>query len=101
MTYALDTASMTKKQEELHLEEAEILMLRFSLRVTRKDKIMNERTRGTLQMNRFGQKIRQPRLRLFGHVKRGNDDYAGRKMLQMQFPEQKDDRSFDCDPCSD
>ena len=37
--------------------------VKVSLRVTRKDKIRNEHIRGTLKVDRFGQKVRQSRLR--------------------------------------
>ena len=52
------------------MEVAEVKMLRFSLGVTRMDKIMNEYIRGTAQVGRFGEKTREARLRWYGHVLR-------------------------------
>ena len=46
MLYGLETVSLTKKQEA-ELAVAELKMLRFSLEVTRMDKIKNEFIRGT------------------------------------------------------
>ena len=46
-------------------------MLRFSLGVTRMDRIRNKYIRGTVHVSRFGDKVREARLRWFGHVYRG------------------------------
>ena len=56
------------KIHEAEIGVAELEMLRFSLGVTRMDKIRNEYTRGTAQVGRFGEKTREARLRLCGHV---------------------------------
>ena len=62
-------------------------MLRFSLGVTRMDKIRNEYIRGTAQVGRFGEKTREARLRWYGHVQRKDDGYIGRRMLRMELQE--------------
>ena len=41
MVYGLETVAVTKKQVD-EMEVAEMKMLRFAMRVTRKDKIRNE-----------------------------------------------------------
>ena len=46
MMYGLETIALTKRQEA-ELEVAEMKMLRFSLGVTRLDKIKNDVIRGT------------------------------------------------------
>ena len=61
-------------------------MLRFSLGVTRMDKIGNEYIRGTAQVGRFGEKTREARLRWFGYLRRKDDGYIGRWMLMMELP---------------
>lgn len=43
-------------------------MLRFSLRVSRMDKIRNEYVRGTARVERFGHKVRETRLGMCGIV---------------------------------
>ncbi|KAK3518697.1 hypothetical protein QTP70_008580 [Hemibagrus guttatus] len=69
MLYCLETVSLRKRQES-ELEVAELKMLRFSLGVTRLDKIRNEYIRGTAHVGRLGDKVREARLRWFGHVQR-------------------------------
>ena len=76
MLYGLETVALTKRQE------AE--MLRFSLVVTRMDKIRNEYIRGTAQVGRFGEKTREAMLRWYGHLRRKDDGYIGRRMLRME-----------------
>ena len=65
---------------------AELKMLRFSLGVTRMDKIRNEYIRGTAQVGRFGEKTREAGLRRYGHVRRKDDGYIGRRRLRMELP---------------
>ena len=65
---------------------AELKMLRFSLGVTRMDKIRNEYIGGTARVVRFGEKVREARLRWFAHVLRKNAVYIGGRMLTMELP---------------
>ncbi|KAK3524746.1 hypothetical protein QTP86_002194 [Hemibagrus guttatus] len=69
MLYDLETVSLRKRQES-ELEVAELKMLRFSLGVTRLDRIRNKYIRGTAHVGRLGDKVREARLRWFGHVQR-------------------------------
>ena len=55
MLYGLETVALTKRQEA---EVAELKMLRFSLGLTRMDKIRNEYIRETVQVGRFGEDMR-------------------------------------------
>ncbi|KAK3511474.1 hypothetical protein QTP70_008953 [Hemibagrus guttatus] len=83
MLYGLETVSLRKRQES-ELEVAELKMLRFSLGVTRLDRIRNEYIRGTAHVGRLGDKVREARLRWFGHVQRRDSEYIGRRMLDME-----------------
>ena len=85
MLYGLETVALTKRQEA-EMEVAELKMLRFSLGVTRMDKIGNEYIRGTAQVGKFGEKTRGARLRWHGHLRRKDDGYIGRRMLRMELP---------------
>ena len=64
--------------------ELEVKILRFSLGVTRVDRIRNEVITGTTQTGRLGEKARESRLRWFGHVQRRDSEDIGRKMLEME-----------------
>ncbi|KAK3547537.1 hypothetical protein QTP86_021515 [Hemibagrus guttatus] len=85
MLYGLETVSLRKRQES-ELEVAELKLLRFSLGVTRLDRIRNEYIRGTAHVGRLGDKVREARLRWFGHVQRRESEYIGRRMLDMELP---------------
>ena len=85
MMYGLETVAVTKKQVE-EMEVAEIKMLRFAMGVTRKDKIRNEHIRSTVKVERLGMKMREGRLRWYGHVMRRDQEYVGRKMMEMELP---------------
>ncbi|KAK3544152.1 hypothetical protein QTP86_003162, partial [Hemibagrus guttatus] len=85
MLYGLETVSLRKRQES-ELEVAELKMLRFSLGVTRLDRIRNKFIRGTAHVGRLGDKVREARLRWFEHVQRRESEYIGRRMLDMELP---------------
>ena len=91
MMYGLETVAVTKKQVE-EMEVAEMKMFRFAMGVTRKDKIRNEyirSTSGVHQELRLGMKMREGRLRWYGHVMKRDQEYVGRKMMEMKLPEKR------------
>ena len=85
MLYGLETVAITKKQVE-EMEVAKMKMLRFAMGVTRKDKIRNEYIRGTATVERLGMKMREGRVKWYGHVMRRDQEYVGRKMIEMELP---------------
>ena len=60
--------------------------VRFSLGVTTMDKIKNEFIRGTAQVRQMGDKVREARLRWYGHMQRQNTEYIGKRMLCLELP---------------
>ncbi|XP_048056909.1 uncharacterized protein LOC125274573 [Megalobrama amblycephala] len=86
--YGLKTVALRKRQEE-DIEVAELKMLRFSLGVTRMDRIRNEYIRGTAHVRCFGDKVREARLRWFGHVQRRESEYIGKRMLRLEPPSRR------------
>ena len=62
MLYGMETVPVTKYQER-KFDVAEMSMLRFTLGLTRKDKVRNNRVREVLGVRRFGEKAREWRLR--------------------------------------
>ncbi|XP_051787950.1 uncharacterized protein LOC127529167 [Erpetoichthys calabaricus] len=85
MLYGLETVALTRKQET-ELEVAELRMLRFALGVTRMDRIRNEDIRGSAQVGCLGDKVREARLRWFGHVQRRDEGYTERRVLRIEQP---------------
>ncbi|KAF3699483.1 hypothetical protein EXN66_Car015170 [Channa argus] len=77
---------VAEKYVRLELEVADLKMLRFSLGVTRMDRIRNEDIRGTAHVRCVGDKVREDILRWFGHVQRRNCEYIGRRMLRLELP---------------
>ena len=68
------------------MEVTEMKTLRFAMGVTRKDKIKNEYIRSTVKVEWLGMKLREGRLRWYGHVMRGDHEYVGKKMMEMELP---------------
>ena len=54
--------------------------------MTRKDTISNEYIRGTVKVEWLGIKMREHRMRWYGHVMRKDQKYVGRKMTEMELP---------------
>ena len=61
MLYGLEAVPLTKRQEK-ELEVAELKMLRFSLGVSRLDRIRNDYIRGTAKVGKFEDRVREARL---------------------------------------
>ena len=60
-------------------------MVRWVLGVTRKDKI-NEYVRGTAKIAKLGDKLWNAGLCWCGHVKRREEGYVGKRMMEMTVP---------------
>ena len=73
----------------MKIQVAEMKMLRFAMGVTRKDMIRNEHIRSTIKLERLGMKMREGRLRWYGHVMRRDQEYVKRKIMEMELPEKK------------
>ena len=85
MVYGLETVAITKKQVE-EMEVVEMKMQRFGMGVTRKDKIRNEYNKGTVKVDRLGMKLREGRLRYYGHVMRRDQEYVGKGVMKIELP---------------
>ena len=89
MVYGLEMVAVTKKQVQ-EMEDSEMKMLRFAMGVTKKDKIRNEYIRGTINLERLGMKMREGRLKCYGHVTRRHQEYLGRRVMEMELPGKKE-----------
>ena len=85
MVYELETVAVTKKQVE-EMKVAEMKMFRFAMGVTTKDKIRNKYIRSTVKVERLGMKMREGRMRWYGHIMRRDQEYVGKKMMEMELP---------------
>ena len=85
MLYGMETVAVTEKQVE-KMKVAELKMVRWALGLTRKNKIRNEYVRGTAKIAKLGDKLRNARLRWYGHVKRRKEDYVGKRMMEVVVP---------------
>ena len=84
--YGMETVAVMERQVR-KMEVAELKIVRWALRVTRKDKIGNEYVRGTAKIAKLGDKLRNARLRWYGHVKRRKENYVGKRMMEMAVPD--------------
>ena len=79
---------MTKDQER-QFEVAEMKMLRWMCGHTRLDNIKDEVIRNRAGVNEIGDKIRQGRVKWYGHVMRREDEYVGRQAMEMEVKGQR------------
>ena len=89
MVYGLETVAVTKKQvEEIEVEKMKILM--FAIGVTRKIRLEMSTSglqlRVTVKVERLAMKMREGRLRWYGHVVKRDQEYVGRGMIEMELP---------------
>ena len=82
MLYGSECWAVDKKTEQ-RLSVAEMRMLRWMSGVTREDRIRNEYIRGSLGVASIVGKLRENRLRWFGHVKRREETEAVRVVMEM------------------
>ena len=81
----METVAVTERKMG-KIEVAELKMVRWALGVTRKDKIRNEYMRGTAKIAKQGDKLWNARLRWYGYVKRREEDYVGKRMIEIAVP---------------
>ena len=83
MMYASETWAM-KRVHEKKVNVAEMRMLRWMSDVTRKDKIRNDRIRGTVKVAQLSSKMQEKRLNWYGHVMRKDESYVGKRAMSME-----------------
>ena len=82
LLYGSETWAL-KKTHEQKLHTTEMRMLRWSGGVTLKDRVRNQYIRGTFKVAPITDKIKESRLRWFGHVMRRPDDHVVKTCLSM------------------
>ena len=96
MVYGLETVAVTKKQVKEMVKVAEMKMLCFAMKVTRKDKIRNEYIRGIVKVERLGMKMRKGRLIWYGHAMRRDQEYVGNIVTGKEEKRQNKEKIFRC-----
>ena len=88
MLYSTEILAVTQRLEK-KLEVAEMRMLRFECGITRLDKVKNEEVRSKLKVGQLGVKMREGRLRWFGHVVIREKRYVRRRVMAMEVGKRK------------
>ncbi|CAK1578064.1 unnamed protein product [Parnassius mnemosyne] len=73
-----------RKTDEQNLHVTEMKMLRWSGGVSRMDKIRNYYTRGSFKVAMVHKKLRENRMRWYGHVMRQDDDHVSKKVMNIE-----------------
>ena len=81
MLYGAETWPIKRAQE---LEVAEMRMLRWMLEVTRRDNVRNSLIRGKAKVMEVTKKVQERRMQWFGNIKRREEEYVGRRILDME-----------------
>ena len=78
LVYGADRSSTwaLEKAQENKLEVAEIRILQWMCGVTKLDKIINERIRGTSKLGGITKKVQERRLKRYGRVMRREEHYV-------------------------
>ena len=84
MVYGLETVAVTK-QKGKEMEATEMKILRFAMGVMRKDKTKNEYIRSTIKVEWLGMKMRESRLRWYGHVMRRDQEYVLERLYKRDL----------------
>ena len=55
-------------------------------RVTKLDRMRNERIRGKMKVGEISKKVQESRLKWYGRVLRREDEYVGKRVMAMEVP---------------
>ena len=85
MLYGMETVPVTSSHVK-KLEVTEMKMCRWACGHTLRDHVRNENIKERLKVENIAERCRKARLRWVGHLKRRDQDYLGRKTLEMVPP---------------
>ena len=85
LLYGAECWTASKKEEQI-LEKTEMRMLRRIKGVTLRDKVMNVDIRKKLGVNNIQEKVREMRLRWYGHIQRRKENNKVRAVVDMRVP---------------
>ena len=85
MLYGMETVPLTSSHVK-KLEVTEMKMCRWASGHTLRDHVRNDNIKDRLKVESIAERYRKARLGWFGHVKRRDQYYIGRKTLEMAPP---------------
>ena len=85
MLYGMETVPVTSYHVKKR-EVKEMKKCRWACSQTLRDHVRNDDIKERLKVENITKRCREARLRLFGHEKRRDQDYVGRKTLEMLPP---------------
>ena len=88
LMYGAETWALKKAQGN-KLEVPEMRMLRWMCGATKLDKIRNERIRRTTNVGEITKKVKERRLKWYGHMMRREEHYVGRRAMVMKVQGRK------------
>jgi hypothetical protein len=74
----------TTKKDEARLSVMEMRMLRWTLGVTRLDRIPNDTIRQAITVAPITDKLKETRLRWYGHVRRREEDHLAKRVMSLE-----------------
>jgi len=80
LTYGAETWVMRKKEERL-IQSTEMRMLRRIKGITKRDREKNENIRRELGVPNIVEKVREARLRWFGHLQRAEEEHPAKTVM--------------------
>ncbi|XP_068233549.1 uncharacterized protein [Palaemon carinicauda] len=76
----------SKRRDKNRIDVTEMRMLSWQCGLNRKDIVKNKHFRDTLKIAPASTKVRESRLRWYGHTKRREEDHPIRKMMDKGLP---------------
>jgi len=83
MLYGMETVAISGRLEK-KMDVADMRMERWMLGLTLNDRVTNEEIRRRLSTVEVSKRCRKARLNWYGHVTRRDDDYVGRRVMEMK-----------------
>ena len=85
MLYDMETVPLNKSMiKKMDVEEMKIL--RWEIGLMRREKIWNEVVQVMLGVREISAKVKESCLQWYGHVRRREESYVGRRVMEMEIP---------------
>ena len=89
MLYGMETVPLLNKSMVKKMDVVEMKMLRWEIGLTRREKIWNEVVWVKLGVREISAKVKESHLQWYGHVRRREESYVGRRVMEMELPGKK------------